>query len=63
MLIVSRGAKPSSTQRVYDMQLSEPLDFYGVTDHAMFMGVAAEAADTSSDFSRYPFTEVPYWRG
>ena len=42
----------------FDMQLSEPLDFYGVTDHAMFMGVAAEAADTSSDFSKYPFTEV-----
>jgi hypothetical protein len=42
----------------YDMQLSEPLDFYAVTDHAMFMGVAAVAADTSSDFSKYPFTEV-----
>ncbi len=42
----------------FDMQLSEPLDFYAVTDHAMFMGVAAEAADTSSDFSKYPFTEV-----
>ena len=42
----------------YDMQLSEPLDFYGVTDHAMFMGVAAVAADTNSDFSKYPFTEV-----
>ncbi len=42
----------------YDMQLKEPLDFYGVTDHAMFMGVAPVAADTSSDFSRYPFTEV-----
>ena len=42
----------------FDMQLSEPLDFYGVTDHAMFMGVAPEAADTSSDISKYPFTEV-----
>ena len=42
----------------FDMQLSEPLDFYGVTDHAMFMGVAAEAADTSSDISKYPFSEV-----
>ena len=42
----------------YDMQLREPLDFYGVTDHAMFMGVAAVAADTSSDFSQYPFTEL-----
>jgi hypothetical protein len=42
----------------YDMQLSEPLDFYGVTDHAMFMGVAPVAADTGSDLSKYPFTEV-----
>ena len=42
----------------FDMQLSEPLDFYGVTDHAMFMGVAQVAADTSSDISKYPFTEV-----
>jgi hypothetical protein len=42
----------------YAMQLREPLDFYAVTDHAMFMGVAAVAADTSSEFSRYPFTEV-----
>ena len=42
----------------FDMQLREPLDFYGVTDHGMFMGVAAEAGDTNSEFSRYPFTEV-----
>lgn len=42
----------------FDMQLSEPLDFYGVTDHGMFMGVAPVAADTSSDFSRYSFAEV-----
>lgn len=42
----------------YDMQLTEPLDFYAVTDHAMFMGVAPVAADTSSEFSKYPFTEV-----
>jgi len=42
----------------FDMQLEEPLDFYGVTDHAMFMGVAPVAADTTSEFSKYPFTEV-----
>ena len=42
----------------FDMQLREPLDFYGVTDHAMFMGVAPVAADTSSDISKYPFAEV-----
>ncbi len=42
----------------FDMQLSVPLDFYGVTDHGMFMGVAPVAADTSSDFSKYPFAQV-----
>jgi len=41
----------------FDMQLSEPLDFYGVTDHGMFMGVAPVAADTSSDISKYPFAQ------
>ncbi len=40
------------------MQLREPLDFYGVTDHGMFMGVAAEAGDTGSEFSRHPITSV-----
>ena len=40
------------------MQLREPLDFYGVTDHGMFMGVAPVAADTTSDFSKYPFASV-----
>ena len=42
----------------FDMQLREPLDFYGVTDHGMFMGVSPVAADTSSDFSKYPFAKV-----
>ena len=36
----------------FDMQLKRPLDFYGVTDHAMFLGVVGEAADTSSAFSK-----------
>jgi len=42
----------------YDLQLREPLDFYGVTDHAMFMGVAPTAADPSSDLAKYEFTEL-----
>ena len=42
----------------FDMQLREPLDFYGVTDHGMFMGVAPVAADTSSDLSTYSFAQV-----
>jgi len=42
----------------FAMQLREPLDFYGVTDHAMFMGVAPVAADPDSDIAAYEFTEV-----
>ena len=37
----------------YELQLSRPLDFYAVTDHAMFLGLLKEAADTSSEFSKY----------
>lgn len=41
----------------YTMQLREPLDFYAVTDHAMFMGLVQESADTSSVFSSYAVAE------
>ncbi|MFT5484260.1 MAG: hypothetical protein ACI9GW_002923 [Halieaceae bacterium] len=37
----------------YQIQLQTPLDFYAVTDHAMFLGLVREAADTASEFSRY----------
>jgi hypothetical protein len=37
----------------YEVQLRTPLDFYAVTDHAMFLGVVKEAADTSTEFSKY----------
>ncbi|MGE4652829.1 MAG: DUF3604 domain-containing protein [Myxococcota bacterium] len=36
----------------FEMKLREPLDFYAVTDHALFLGLAAEAADTSTEFSK-----------
>jgi hypothetical protein len=36
----------------FEIQLRQPLDFYAVTDHAMFLGVAAEAGDTSTEFSK-----------
>ena len=36
----------------FDVQLREPLDFYAVTDHAMFLGVLGAAADTSTEFSK-----------
>ena len=36
----------------FDLQLKQPLDFYAVTDHAMFLGVAPEAGDISTAFSK-----------
>lgn len=41
----------------FDMKLREPLDFYAVTDHALFLGLAAEAADTTSAFSQYEVSQ------
>jgi len=43
----------------FKMQLSRPLDFYAVTDHGMFLGLVKAAADTSTEFSKNPFSE-PY---
>ena len=43
----------------YNMQLSRPMDFYAVTDHAMFLGLVKAAADTSTAFSKNEFSE-PY---
>jgi len=43
----------------FDMQLSRPMDFYAVTDHAMFLGVVKAAAETSTAFSKNEFSE-PY---
>ncbi|MEM7018732.1 MAG: DUF3604 domain-containing protein [Pseudomonadota bacterium] len=36
----------------FDMQIKAPLDFYGITDHAMFLGAVAEAANTDTEFSK-----------
>tara|TARA_Y100000310_G_scaffold327780_1_gene394672 strand:+ start:1913 stop:3871 length:1959 start_codon:yes stop_codon:yes gene_type:complete len=36
----------------FDVQLREPLDFYAVTDHAMFLGVIAEVADPANDLAK-----------
>jgi hypothetical protein len=36
----------------FDVQLRQPLDFYAVTDHAMFLGAVKAAADTTSAFSQ-----------
>ncbi len=43
----------------FEVQLSQPLDFYGVTDHAIFLGLINQAADTSTEVSKYDFAE-PY---
>ena len=42
----------------YQMQLQNSLDFYAVTDHATFMGVVKEAANTSTLMSEYPEAEL-----
>ena len=43
----------------FNMQLTRPMDFYAVTDHAMFLGVVKAAADTSTQFSKNEFS-APY---
>ncbi len=49
----------------FRMQLQQPLDFYAVTDHAMFLGLVREAADTSTPFSHYavskPLHNINAW--
>jgi hypothetical protein len=43
----------------FNMQLTKAMDFYAVTDHAVFLGLVKAAADTSNSFSKNPFAE-PY---
>ena len=43
----------------FKMQLSRPMDFYAVPDHAMFLGLVKAAADTGTEFSKNEFSE-PY---
>lgn len=43
----------------FDMQLTRPMDFYAVTDHAMFLGLVKASSLTSTDFSKTDFAE-PY---
>ena len=50
--------KPLVHPSGFEMQLRRPLDFYAVTDHAVFMGLVKEAADTTTEFSRYAIAEV-----
>lgn len=41
----------------FRIQLDRPLDFYAVTDHAMLLGVAKAAADTSTEIALLPVSE------
>jgi len=43
----------------FEMKLSRPLDFYAVTDHAMFLGLVKASAETGTDFSKTEFAN-PY---
>ncbi len=43
----------------FNMQLSQPMDFYAVTDHGMFLGLVKAAADTTTEFSENEFS-APY---
>ncbi len=42
----------------FDVQLDEPLDFYAVTDHAMFLGAVREAADPTTAFAQLPHVQA-----
>jgi hypothetical protein len=42
----------------FQVKLTKPLDFYAVTDHAMFLGAVKEAADTSTAFSQLPHVQA-----
>lgn len=41
----------------FDVQLRDPLDFYAVTDHAGFLGVAKAAADPTTKLGQVPYVE------
>jgi hypothetical protein len=43
----------------FNMQLTQPMDFYAVTDHGMFLGLVKAAAETSTEFSKNEFSK-PY---
>ena len=43
----------------FEVQLTQPLDFYAVTDHGVLLGLINEAIDTNSAFSQYELAK-PY---
>ena len=41
----------------FEVKLRQPLDFYAVTDHAMFLGAVKAAADTETAFSKLDYVQ------
>lgn len=41
----------------FEMQMPEPLDFYSVTDHAMFLGMLPAMADPTTEVSKTEFAK------
>ena len=41
----------------YEMKLREPLDFYAVTDHGIFLGMVNAMADTTTKVSQQPISK------
>jgi hypothetical protein len=42
----------------FDVQLNKALDFYAVTDHAMFLGAVKEAADPTTELAQLPHVQA-----
>jgi len=52
----ARG-QPLAHPAGFEMQLRQPLDFYAITDHALFLGMVAALADTSTEVSKLEFAQ------
>ena len=52
----ARG-QPLAHPAGFEMKLRQPLDFYAITDHALFLGMVAALADTSTEVSKLDFAQ------
>ena len=52
----ARGA-PMAHASGFEMRLADPLDFYAVTDHAMFLGMFSAINDPTTDISQRPSSQ------
>ncbi|MYE84589.1 MAG: DUF3604 domain-containing protein [Gammaproteobacteria bacterium] len=52
----ARGA-PMTHASGFEMRLADPLDFYAVTDHAMFLGMFSAVNDPTTEVSRRPSSQ------